>query len=402
MIQASNQHRRAISATCWTEIDLPALRNNVKVLRRQASPSAVAAVVKADAYGHGAVTIAQAALEAGAARLCVFTVREAAELRASRIAAPILCLGPILEDEPALIANHDIAAVVDSSETAERLDVAASEAGVQIRVHLNIDSGMQRYGLGHADAAALAEQVRGLESLELEATFTHFPDAGNADRSATFDAFGRFQETADQIGAPIRHAAASAATFNLPQTSLNFVRAGIALYGMDPAPELSQNKTVGLRPVMSWRASLLLVRNVARGESVSYCGLWTASRDSRIGVIGAGYADGLRRQLTNRGSVLLRGRRAPIRGAVCMDSTMIDLTDVPDAIAGDIVTIIGRDRSETISAWDIAREIDTIPYEIFTSITARVPRVVVDQGLFTSGSAPASGPHRPPPPPRRR
>ena len=379
MIQASDQHRRASSATSWTEIDLSALRTNVEILRRQAAPSAVAAVVKADAYGHGAVTIARAALEAGAARLCVFTVREAVELRESRITAPILCLGPVLEDDPALIADHDIAAVVDSGETAERLAVAASEAGVRVRVQLNIDSGMQRYGLSHPDATALAERVRALESLDLEAVFTHFPDPGNADRSATLDAFRRFQQTADQIGAPIRHAAASAATFNLPQTSLDFVRAGIALYGMDPAPELPLHQAEELKPVMSWRASLLLVRNVARGESVSYGGLWTASRDSRIGVIGAGYADGLRRQLAENGGVLVRGRRAPIRGAICMDSTMIDLTDISDAAEGDVVTIIGRDGSETISAWDIARQIDTIPYEILTSVTARVPRVVVDR-----------------------
>ena len=378
MIQVADEPQRAISATCWAEIDLSALRTNVEVLRRQAEPAGVAAVVKADAYGHGAVSIAQAALEAGAERLCVFTVREAVGLREAGVAVPILCIGPVLNGDSRQIAEHDIAAVVDSDETAIKLASAALEAGVRVQAHINIDSGMQRYGLARDRAVALVDQVRATPSLDLEAVFTHFPDAANADRSETHDAFRRFQRTADQIGAPTRHAAASAATFNLPQSSLDFVRAGIALYGMDPAPELGLPEAQELRPVMSWRASLLAIREVRQGESVSYGGLWTADRDSRIGVIGAGYADGLRRNLGENGVVLVRGQRAPIRGAICMDSTMIDLTDITDAAAGDTATLIGRNGSEAISAWDLARQLDTIPYEIFTSISARVPRLVVD------------------------
>ncbi len=378
MIQVADEPQRAISATCWAEIDLSALRTNVEVLRRQAEPAGVAAVVKADAYGHGAVAIAQSALEAGVERLCVFTVREAVELRAAGIAAPILCLGPVLYGDSGQIAEHDIATVVDSDGTAIKLASAALEAGVRVRVHINIDTGMQRYGLARDRAIALAEQVRAMPSLDLEAVFTHFPDAANADRSGTHDAFRRFQRTANQIGAPMRHAAASAASFNLPQSSLDFVRVGIALYGMDPAPDLVLPAAQELRPVMSWKTSLLAIRQVRQGESVSYGGLWTADRDARIGVIGAGYADGLRRRLAEHGAMLVRGQRTPIRGAICMDSTMIDLTDITEAAVGDTVTIIGRDGSDAISAWDLARQLDTIPYEIFTSISARVPRVVVD------------------------
>lgn len=369
----------AISATSWAEIDLAALRDNVRVLRRQAAPADVAAVVKADGYGHGAVAIATAAIEAGASRLCVFTFREGVELREAGIIAPILCLGPVLPDDPALSAEHDIAAVVDSADTASRLSSAALETGARVRAHINIDSEMQRYGVPHSEALALAEFVRSLGSLELEAVFTHFPDAANANQSETLESLQRFQQTADQIGAPIRHAAASTATFNLPQASLDFVRAGISLYGIDPAPELRFALAEELRPVLSWRTSLLSIRQVAAGESVSYGGLWTAARDSRIGVIGAGYADGLRRSLSPGADVLVRGRRAPIRGAICMDTTMIDLSEIPEATVGDVVTIIGRDGQESISAWDLARQLGTIPYEIFTGITARVPRVAVDQ-----------------------
>ena len=366
----------ATSSTSWAEIDLAAIRHNVGVLKSQASPAEVAAVVKADGYGHGAVQIAHAALEAGASRLCVFTVNEAIELREAGIDADIVCLGPVLQGDPPAIARFDIAAVVDSEGTAMRLSAAAEEAKADIRVHLNLDAGMQRYGRPLTEAATLAESVRGRERLSLEAVFTHFPDAGNPDSTETVQAFGRFRQIADQIGAPLRHAAASAATFNLPDTALDFVRPGIALYGMDPTPELAHPQAVRLRPVLSWRTRLLSIRNVSRGESVSYGGLWTAERYSRIGVIGAGYADGLRRALSPGGEALVLGHRAPIRGAICMDSTMIDLTNIPDASVGDVVTIIGQDGDQSISAWDLAHRLRTIPYEIFTSITARVPRLV--------------------------
>ena len=367
----------ASSATSWAEIDLAALRHNVDALRRHAAPAEVAAVVKADGYGHGAIAIAEAALDAGASSLCVFTVPEAVELREAGIEADILCMGPVLAGDPAVIAQYDIVAVVDSADTVARLAAAAESAASRIRVQINIDSGMERYGLPHERGLALAEIVRAQPSLELEAVFTHFPDAGNPERGASLDAFRRFRRTADLIGAPIRHAAASAATFNLPEASLDFVRAGIALYGVDPAPDVASPAAARLRPVLSWRTRLLAVRDVGEGQSVSYGGLWTADRDSRIGVTGVGYADGLSRGLSPGGEMLVRGRGAPICGAVCMDSTMIDLTEIPDAAVGDVVTIIGGDGAEAISAWDLARRLETIPYEIFTGIAARVPRLLV-------------------------
>ncbi|MXY86645.1 MAG: alanine racemase [Chloroflexi bacterium] len=374
MAQVSDRSIRATSATSWAEINLAALRHNVDLLRRQASPAGVAAVVKADAYGHGAITIARAALEAGAARICVFTIREAVELREAGIDAPILCLGPVLAEDPDPIAALDIGVVVDSATTVRRLAEASQRAARAIRVHINIDTGMQRYGLQPAQAIELAHVARSVDVLELEGVFTHFADAGNSQRQPSLDALQRFQETADQIGAPLRHAAASAAVFNLPQASLDFVRAGISLYGVDPTPELKDPTAALLQPVLSWRTRLLAIRQVARGESVSYGGLWTAERDSRIGITGVGYADGLARRLSPWGDMLVRGQRAPIRGAICMDTTMIDLTEIPNATVGDVVTVLGADRSQSISAWDIAGRLDTIPYEILTGISDRVPR----------------------------
>jgi len=304
----------------------------------------------------------------------VFTIREAVELREAGIDAPILCLGPVLAEDPDPIAALDIGVVVDSATTVRRLAEASQRAARAIRVHINIDTGMQRYGLQPAQAIELAHVARSVDVLELEGVFTHFADAGNSQRQPSLDALQRFQETADQIGAPLRHAAASAAVFNLPQASLDFVRAGISLYGVDPTPELKDPTAALLQPVLSWRTRLLAIRQVARGESVSYGGLWTAERDSRIGVTGVGYADGLARRLSPGGDMLVRAQRAPIRSAICMDTTMIDLTEIPNATVGDVVTVLGADRSQSISAWDIAGRLDTIPYEILTGISGRVPR----------------------------
>ncbi len=368
----------APSATNWVETDLKAVRHNVGVIGRRVAPASVAAVVKADGYGHGAVTISRAALEAGASQLCVFTIPEAEQLREAGIEAPILCLGPVLEGDPEVAAGLNVAVVVDSAETAQRLAAAARTSGTLFRVHINLDSGMQRYGRPYEEADSLARAISAHHELVLEAVFTHFPDATNPDQDATLGAFGRFQETADRLGVPIRHTSASAAAFGLPQTGLSFIRAGIALYGIDPAPHMSDTGADELRPVLSWRARLLTVRELNAGESVSYGGLWTADRDSRIGVIGAGYADGLRRASSPGGFALIRGRRAPYRGAICMDSAMIDVTEIPEAAPGDVVTIIGDDGESMIPAWDLARLVDTIPYEIFTSISSRVPRVVID------------------------
>ena len=369
----------ATSATSWTEIDLIALEHNVRLLRELVSPSEVGAVVKADAYGHGAITVAQAALDAGAAMLCVFTVREAVELRGAGIDGPILCMGPLLHGDAESVAEHDISVVVDSPETAKRLADAAINADRTISVQLNLDTGMQRYGADHDLAVSLAAQIRKLESLQLESVFTHFPEASNPERGPSLRALRRFNHFADQIGAPQRHAAASAAMVHLPESRLDVVRAGIALYGVDPAPELPHSTAHQLQPVLSWYTTLLAIRDVPRGDSVSYGGLWTAERDSRIGVTGVGYADGLARAQSPGGEMLIRGSRSPIRGAVCMDSTMIDLTEIPDAAVGDRVTIIGVDGSESITAWDLARRSGTIPYEILTSIAARVPRLISER-----------------------
>lgn len=360
--------------SAWAEIDLAALRWNTAALRRARRGAAIAAVVKANGYGHGAVEAARAALEGGAERLCVFAPQEAIALRAAGLRAPILALGPLPADQAELAARLDLTVSLRRIEEVEACAEAARAAGCETAVHINIDGGMQRLGLGASEAIALAAAVRAQDSLRLEGVYTHFPDAAAADPAPTRRAFERFLETANAIGAPIRHAAASAALLRFPEMALEMARPGIALYGASP---FGAGVQCGLRPALSWRAPLLDVRDVPAGESVSYGGLWTAQRDSRIGVVGVGYADGLPRRLWNRGEMLVRGRRAPITGTICMDMTMVDLTEIPEAAAGDTATLIGADGAEQIRATELAERAGTLSYELLTGIAPRVRRVYV-------------------------
>ena len=359
------------SVTAWAEINLNAVRHNVRELQRRAGRAQLAAVVKADGYGHGAETIARAALEAGAPLCAVFSVPEAIHLRESGIERPILVLGPILADDAPQIARLQLTVIVDSAETARALDQAAAAAGTVVDVHLNLDSGMQRFGLAHEDALELSQFVRGRAHLRLEGVMTHFPSASAPNERLTTDAFNAFLRATAEIDAPVRHAAASAALLRFPQTALDLVRPGIALYGIDPL----RTGTAALQPVLSWRARLLAIRDVSAGESVSYGGRWTAPADARIGVVGAGYADGLRRSVSGPGTALIRGQHAPYAGAVCMDCAMIDLTQIADAQVGDTVTLIGSDGEAQVTAWDMSDWTDAIPYEICTGIGPRVPRI---------------------------
>ena len=357
----------------WAEIDLAALRRNTAALRRIAGGAAVAAVVKADGYGHGAAAVARAALEGGAERLCVFALREAVALREAKIEAPILLLGPLPRGGAERAVQLGLTVSLRSINEVRECAEASQAAARRTAVHLNLDSGMQRLGLAAAEALALANELRAHDSLRLEGVYTHFPNAANADPTPTRAAFARFLETADQIGAPLRHAAASAAMLRFPEMALELVRPGIALYGEPPFADTACE----LRPALSWRAPLLAVRNVPAGASVSYGGRWTAQRDSRIGVVGVGYADGLRSSLWDRAEMLVRGRRAPITGTIGMDMTMIDLTDIPDAVEGDAATLIGQDGDERIRAADLAQQAGMISYEVLTGIAPRVRRVYV-------------------------
>lgn len=367
----------------WAEIDLDALADNVRLLKNQANGAALMAVVKANAYGHGAVAVARTALAAGADRLGVICVDEGEQLRRAGITAPILVMGHTPAGEAQRLTDLSLTPSVVSDQTALALARVAGERGIETPVHLKVDTGLSRYGLPRSEAADLGRWLHDLAGIQVEGLFTHFASADEEDKSYTIEQHKLFLSVAEQLNwVPIRHVSNTATLLDIPDMSLEMVRPGLGIYGCYPSTHVK--RSLSLKPVLSLKGRLVRLTPIAPGEPVSYGRTWTASRPSLIGLVMCGYADGLPRALSNRGSVLVRGRRAPIVGRVCMDMCMVDVSDIPDVVVDDEVVIIGRQGEQEISADELAELCGTISYEILCGISARVPRLYLRQGRVVS------------------
>jgi len=367
----------------WAEIDLDAVADNVRLLKSQANGAALLAVVKANAYGHGAVAVARAALAAGADRLGVICVDEGEQLRRAGITAPILVMGHTPAEEARRLVDLSLTPSVVSREVALALARVASERGIEVAVHLKVDTGLNRYGLPPSEAADLGRWLRDLAGVQVEGLFTHFASADEGDKSHTLEQHRLFLSVAEQLDwVPIRHVSNTATLLDMPDMSLEMVRPGLGIYGCYPSSQV--NRSLPVRPALSLKSRVARLTSLAPGESVSYGRIWRASRPSLIGLVLCGYADGLPRALSNRGSALVRGQRAPIVGRVCMDMCMVDLSDIPDVAVDDEVVIIGRQGEEEISADEVAELCGTISYEILCGISARVSRLYLRQGRIVS------------------
>ena len=362
--------------TNYVEIDLEAVRHNARqMLARLSNGTRLMAVVKADAYGHGAVQVARAALEAGASALAVAIPEEGECLRAAGIAAPILVLGGIEPDAAEAVVRCGLTQTVFDARAVAALSQAAQRLNRPARVHLKLDTGMSRIGVRTAvQAAELARTADEAPGVHLVGAFTHFASADEADASQTLLQIARFEDMLRAVeavhGAPLlRHACNSAGIYRYPQAHYDMVRGGIALYGCAPAPGIG-----GPRPAMRWTTRATFVKDLPAGERISYGGTYTAAHDMRVMTVPVGYADGYRRAFSGRAQVLVRGRRAPVVGRVCMDQMMVDVTDVPGCAAGDEVVLLGAQGGEAISADEMAAWADTISYEILLAPSARVPR----------------------------
>ena len=366
----------------WAEISLGNLEHNYRALRGCLEPGCrFAGVVKADAYGHGAIPVARRLEELGADYLAVACLEEAAQLRRAGIAAPILILGAAPPELAAEAVELNVTQTVFRESQVRALSRAAERAGKTARVHLKVDTGMGRFGVWGADperaAAALAPLCR-YAHVEPEGIFTHFASA-DTDEDSTMVQFTRFLDVLSALkegyGAEfeIRHCAASAAVLHYPCTHLDMVRPGIALYGHYPDPSCEGLDGPGLRPVMALRTRAASVKELPAGTAVSYGGTFTLARDSRVAVLPVGYADGLPRLLSGRMDVLVRGVRAPQIGRVCMDLCMIDVTGVPGVEPGDEVTVFGPE----LPLEEKADALGTIQYELLCAVSRRVPRVYV-------------------------
>jgi alanine racemase len=379
MVNADTFGNQSIRPT-RAEIDLSAIASNVAVACRLAGPKTqVLAVVKADAYGHGAVPVARTALQAGAAWLGVAIPEEAAALRAESIGCPILVLGPVAPEQAGLVAALDLDQCVCGTAEAEALDREARARRRILSVHLKVDTGMSRVGIPPTEVRPVAEKIRALPSLRLAGLMTHFAEAEAENPAFTREQLARFSASLRELQAagfeiPLRHAANSAALLFHPDARLDLVRPGIMLYGCHPR---GQRWTGGpaIQPALRLRTAISQIKQVAPGDSISYGRTYVASENLRVATLPVGYADGCGRLLSNRGQVLIRGRRAPILGRVCMDMTMVDVTGIAEARVGDEAVLIGRQGGEEITADEVAELQGTISYEVLCRIGPRVPRV---------------------------
>ena len=368
----------------WAEIDLDAIAHNVRQLKRHIGERVkLTAVVKANAYGHGAVPVARTALENGAERLAVNRVVEGIELRRAGIAAPILILGYSPPWEAEAIVRHDLTPTITEREVALALARAAASQGKTVPVHVKVDTGMGRFGLLPKEVADFAKGLADFPNLRLEGLYTHFATADEADKSHTRRQFGLFLDVLKRleeagIKVPIRHAANSAATLDLPETHLDMVRCGIAIYGLYPSAEVSHS--VPLKPAMSLKSRVARLRTLPAGSCISYGCTYVTSSPTRVALVPVGYGDGYHRLLSNRGQVLICGRRAPILGRVCMDQFVVDVSDIPGVRLDDEVVVFGRQGEEEISAEEVAAWAQTINYEVVTALMPRVTRVYLRGG----------------------
>ncbi|MGC9506136.1 alanine racemase [Baaleninema sp.] len=379
-------HEERIRDRAWVEIDLEALDRNVGNLRRLLSPqTALMAVVKADAYGHGAIPVAQTVLEAGADWLGVATVSEGIELRQAGISAPILVLGATTTAEQlrALVRWH-LQPTLSSPQQACVFSENLSADEEPLSVHLKLDTGMSRLGVSWKEAMDFVQLVRRLPNLKIASLYSHLATADDRDRTVTNLQHQRFQEAIarlQQAGIPLPrlHLSNSAATLLSPSFHYDLVRVGLALYGHYPAPHFQS--AVELSPVMQVKARVTQVKSVPAGTGVSYGHQFVTQRETRLAVVGIGYADGVPRNLSNRMEVLLSRRgqvwRVPQVGAITMDQLMLDVTDVPEVCVGDVVTVLGSVGGDRVVAEDWAIALNTISWEILCGFKHRLPRVRV-------------------------
>ncbi|HPS57912.1 MAG TPA: alanine racemase [Spirochaetota bacterium] len=373
----------------YAEVDLEAFRHNFHEIKRLLSGNTkIMAVVKADAYGHGADVLAREAEQNGADYLAVARMNEAVRLRNAGIKSPILLFDNC---EPASAARYielDIRPTLNNSSEADAYSAAAKAAGKILKVHIKVDTGMGRLGFlsdpvsFNSSKGKLADEIvriAGLPFLEVEGVYSHFANADSADKTHALEQLARFKQIAGELTSrldkrPLFHIANSAAVMEMPDSHMDIVRPGIMMYGIYPSKEVDRSR-ISLRPVLSFKSEIIHVKKVGSGFCVSYGSTFVTSGETVIATVPAGYADGYNRQLSSRGEMIVRGMRAPILGRVCMDLTMLDVTHIPGVSLHDEVVLIGSQGTESITAEDIADKTSTIGYEVLTSISPRVHRI---------------------------
>ncbi|KPU26691.1 alanine racemase [Caloranaerobacter sp. TR13] len=369
----------------WAEINLDNLAHNIREVKRVVKEGTlITAVVKADAYGHGAIKVAETFLNNGADRLAVATLSEAMELRNSGFEVPILILGYTPEYQFEKVIDYDITQTIYTYEHAIAFSKAAEKLGKTGIIHIKIDTGMSRLGFQVKDnTIKQISEICKLPHIQVEGIFTHFAVADGKDKTFTREQFNKFQKLIEEledigIKIPIKHVSNSAAIIDLPEYNLDMVRAGIMLYGLYPSDDVNKSN-VQLKPAMTLKAKISNLKTVPKGTGISYGLTYVTENESKIGTLPIGYADGFTRILTGKAEVVVKDKKVKVIGRICMDQCMIDLTEVDDVNIGDEVVLFG-DGINSLHIDEVARKLGTINYEIICMVSRRVPRVYLKNG----------------------
>jgi alanine racemase len=377
----------------WVEINLDNIIHNIREIRRVTKSKEIVSVVKADAYGHGAVEIAPILLQNGADRLAVALLSEALELRRSGIKAPILIFGytplkygkDIIHNNAEDIINNELEVTVLSYDYAKQLSREAQRLSKNVKIHINVDTGMGRIGfLPNRQSEKDIYRISKLPNIIIEGLYSHFSTADEKDKSYSKEQFKKYFNFYNRLNYKgikinIKHIANSAALIDLPYTHLDAVRPGIANYGYYPSADVNHD-IINLKPTMTLKCSVVASRTIKRGEYIGYGRTFRTKRKSQIATLGIGYEDGYNRLLSNAGEIIIKGKRAPIVGRICMDMCMSDVTEIDGVKVGDEVVLIGERLGEKITVEDIAAILGTIPHEVTTKIGKRVPRHYIRDG----------------------
>ncbi len=374
------KYPQAIYRPTWAEVDLSAIEHNLKQIKKRVYDHAgILAVVKADAYGHGAVRVAQRLQKCGVKYFGVATLREAIELRNNKINTQILMLSTFTSRELTALINYRVVPTIADFQTAAIINKKLNKIAKEIPVHIKIDTGMGRLGIWHKDSLDFIKKLSELKNLILEGIYTHFPSADD-DQKFTNSQIVSFKSLINEleknnIFIPLKHMANSMAVICHKHSYLNLVRPGLMIYGM--YPDKKARGFVNLKPAMGFKTKITYLKDVPARRSISYGRTFITKRKTRIATLPVGYADGYNRLLSNRAYVLVKGKRCPVVGRVCMDHTMVNVTKV-NANLGDEVVLMGKQKNSEVSAEEISRLCYTIPYEVVCWISKRVPRVYID------------------------
>jgi alanine racemase len=369
----------------WLEINLDSIAHNVKKIRQIVGENTqIIAVVKANAYGHGAIEVSETLLENGVTMLGVGVIEEGIVLREAGIKAPILVCGLTKDDQFESLIMHNLTATVCDLKAVKTLSRIANKNKKRARVHIKIDTGMGRLGIPSRDTLDFVKEIGKMKNIEIEGIFTHFAATNEEDGNYTRKQFEKYKKALlelerERINIPLKHVANSSAILDSSRFHFNAVRPGIIVYGLFPSPRTKQ--IVQLRPAAEFKTKIIFLKKGSAGKSIGYGGTYTTTKPTRIATLPVGYADGYSWLLSNKGEVLVRGERAPIIGRICMDLCMIDVTHIGGVQIGDEVVLWGKQGSEMISVEEVAQKIGSIVYEVICMVDKeRVPKVFIKNG----------------------